>query len=186
LQGSTRFELSPDERSVLIDLLCLAGDDDGFIRANPETTYPEPYLAHLLNIEVELLKRAVKKCVAVGKLTLMPDGILYVNSWKDYQLDPRRKREVMEGESPGPRIASSLNTNSPNTNSSRKENLDLDDTERSAFPPSHAASAHARPSDTKTGVYMGGIGPDCRVFDVLAGMAIYNILNTKEMRKWTN
>jgi hypothetical protein len=132
LQGSTRFELSPDERSVFIDLLCLAGDDDGFIRANPETTYPEPYLAHLLNIEVELLKRAVKKCIAVGKLTLMPDGILYVNSWKDYQLDPRRKREVMEGESPRPRITSSLNTNSPNTNSSRKENLDLDDTERSA------------------------------------------------------
>lgn len=51
-----------------------------------------------------------------------------------------------------------------------------------AFPPSHATRVHAWPSDTKTGVYMGGIGPACRVIDVFASMAISNILNTNEIR----
>ena len=58
--------------------------------------------------------------------------------------------------------------------------------ETSAFPPSHAIYIHAQSSDTDSDAYMGGIGPGCRVFDVFADMTIFNILNTKEMRKWTN
>jgi len=43
LMGSTRWELDPAERSIFIDFLCLAGADDGFIRANPETPSRRPY-----------------------------------------------------------------------------------------------------------------------------------------------
>jgi len=50
------------------------------------------------------------------------------------------------------------------------------------FSPFRAARSHARPSDTLSVVHMGGIDPDCRVFDVSAGMAISNILNTKEIQ----
>jgi len=50
----------------------------------------------------------------------------------------------------------------------------------------HAARSRARPSDTLSVAYMGGIGLDCRLFDAFAGKVFSNILNTKEMRKWTN
>ena len=98
LQGSTRFELDPDERSVFVDFLCLGAADDGFIRANPTTPYPIKYLAVILQVPEELLVRTIEKCIALGKLKRFDDGILYVLSWADYQLDPRRKREVMEGQ----------------------------------------------------------------------------------------
>jgi len=97
LQGSTRWELDPAERSVFIDFLCLAGDDDGFIRANPETPYPTQYLAHVLNISVELLTSTVEKCIAAGKITRDSNGCLFIANWKAYQLPPRTKRFLMEG-----------------------------------------------------------------------------------------
>jgi len=119
LMGSTRWELDPGERSVFIDFLCLAGADDGYIRANPTTPYPLEYLAGMLQAPLELISRTIEKCVAVGKLTRSEDGILFISSWKDYQLDPRRRRELMqEGKVRG-----------------REENLDLDDTERSGGNP---------------------------------------------------
>jgi len=73
----------------------MAGGDDGFIRANPETPYPDRYLANLLNIELELWERTIRKCVSVGKIIRMEDGVLYVASWKDYKLAPRTKRWLM-------------------------------------------------------------------------------------------
>jgi len=117
LMGSTRWELDPGERSVFIDFLCLAAADDGFIRANPLTPYPIAYLAATLQAPAELISRTIEKCIEVGKVVRLENGILYIANWKDYQLDPRRKREVMEGAKDDHR---------------EKEKLDLDDTERSA------------------------------------------------------
>jgi hypothetical protein len=74
----------------------MAGGDDGFIRANPETPYPDRYLANLLNIEIELWERTIRKCVSVGKIIRMEDGILYVASWQDYRIPTRTKRWLMK------------------------------------------------------------------------------------------
>lgn len=96
LMGSTRWELTPAERSVFIDFLCLAGADDGFIRANPSTPYPIEYLAGMLQAPAELIRETIEKCIAVDKITRLEDGILYINSWGDYQLASRSKRKLME------------------------------------------------------------------------------------------
>jgi hypothetical protein len=122
LQGSTRWELDPAERSVFIDFLCLAGADDGFIRANPVTPYPLEYLSGMLQAPLELILRTIEKCIAVGKLVRLKNGVLYISNWKDYQLCPRSKRKLMEDST----------DNQESREEERKENLDLDDTERSA------------------------------------------------------
>jgi hypothetical protein len=144
LMGSTRWELDPAERGVFIDLLCLAGGDDGFIRANPTTPYPPEYLAHLLNVPLELLQRTVDKCVAVGKLSRLDDGLLYINSWDEYSLDSRRKREVMAAAKPDPEPDHDPDGHDPDPAPSNpppetlkqpeeeKNTHTLDDTERSA------------------------------------------------------
>jgi len=126
--GSTRWELDPGERSVFIDFLCLAGADDGFIRANPTTAYPIEYLAGMLQAPAELILRTIEKCILVGKITRLKDGVFYINSWKDYQLDPRRKRELMHEGPDDAHLSSSLDSRKEG----REEILDLDDTERSA------------------------------------------------------
>jgi hypothetical protein len=117
LMGSTRWELSPAERSVFIDFLCLASADDGFIRANPTTPYPIEYLAGLLQAPAELIREAIEKCIAVGKITRLEDGIMFINSWPDYQIAPREKRRIMQDK----------------PEDGKTDTLDLDDTERSSY-----------------------------------------------------
>ena len=96
LQGSTRWELEPAERLVFIDFLCLAGDDDGHIRANSEMPYSPQYLAHILNVSIEVLTSTVEKCITAGKITRDNNGCLSICNWKAYQLPPRTKRWLME------------------------------------------------------------------------------------------
>lgn len=95
LWGSTRIELNPGERSVWVDLLCIAGNDDGFIRANPETPYGREQLAGMLCLPLELLNSAIEKCIKYGKLGMDDGGILRVLSWEDYQLGPRYKKRLL-------------------------------------------------------------------------------------------
>lgn len=102
LMGSTRFELEPGERSVFLDFLCLAGNDDGFIRANPETPYPNAYLANTLRVPIELLERTIQKCQAVGKLCHDEHDCLYICNWNEYQLTERHKRRLMDVDRPQP------------------------------------------------------------------------------------
>lgn len=100
LYGSTREELEADECSVWIDLLALAGKDDGFIRANEGFPYSEARLAGLLGRPEELVHRTIEKCIKTftanpderPKLTRLPDGTLYVTNWAEYQLSDRHAR----------------------------------------------------------------------------------------------
>jgi hypothetical protein len=131
LMGSTRWELDSAERGVFIDFLCLAGADDGFIRANPTTPYPVEYLAGMLQVPVDLVLRTIEKCVAVGKLTRFEDGVLFITSWEAYTLNPRSKRKLMDGASSGPPSSNNLDSKYP-----REEIPTLrDSTERSALNP---------------------------------------------------
>uniref|UniRef100_A0A6M3JM83 Putative DNA replication protein n=1 Tax=viral metagenome TaxID=1070528 RepID=A0A6M3JM83_9ZZZZ len=94
LFGSTRIELAPDERSVWLDLLAIASKNDGYIRANATTPYPESQLAGLLVIEVELLKRTIEKCIKYNKISLTKEGTYFVDNWDKYQLSKRHQRRL--------------------------------------------------------------------------------------------
>jgi hypothetical protein len=75
LDGTTRDELEPDERSVWCDIMALAGraNDHGWVHA-PVSSWPR-----LLNISKELRDRTITKCTAVGKITVEGDHVLVVN-----------------------------------------------------------------------------------------------------------
>ena len=97
LFGSTRIELSPEERGVWIDLIALASKDDGYIRANQGCPYPLEQLAGMLIVPKEVLEKTINKCLEpnVGKLEKLPDGTLKIKSWEKYELSKRHKRRII-------------------------------------------------------------------------------------------
>ena len=96
LFGSTRLELNPAERSVFVDLLALAGKDDGYIRANVNMPYNLRQLAGLLNVDVGLLTTTIKKCKETGKIEEPAEGIYKIKNWTEYQLSKRHKERFGE------------------------------------------------------------------------------------------
>ena len=97
LWGSTRHELEPAERSVFVDLLCLAGNDDGLIQANPETPYPHAQLAAMFCVPLEVLESTLRKCLdpKIAKLQEVRPGIYYVVNWEAYSLSTSRKKAAI-------------------------------------------------------------------------------------------
>lgn len=89
INGSTRSDLEPDERSVWNDLMCMAGlsrgGREGFIEQAVGVPYASDRLASMLVIPRELLDRTTEKCVLEGRLTRLPDGTLYITNWDKYQ-----------------------------------------------------------------------------------------------------
>lgn len=94
LWGSTRHELSHEERAIFVDLLALAAKDDGFIRANEMTPYPIEQLAGMLQASKELVANALSKCIKYEKLS-ENKGIYFVNNWQEYRLSQRHKKRVI-------------------------------------------------------------------------------------------
>lgn len=94
LFGSTRIELTPEERGVWIDLLAIAAKDNGHIRANEGVPYPLDQLAGLLRVPEPLLKRTITKCLRRKKLARMKDRTLYICNWDKYQFTDRHKRRI--------------------------------------------------------------------------------------------
>lgn len=83
LLGSTRYELTPAERSIWTDFLALAGlyhkdgKREGKIPADLRA------LARTLNVDQALLQRAITKFEAHGKIQVEEDGIRLIN-WQKY------------------------------------------------------------------------------------------------------
>jgi hypothetical protein len=94
LFGSARLELSIEQRSVFIDLICLARKDNGFIRANEGIAYPAAQLAGFLCVPESLIVATIDRCIEVGKLERLPDKTLYITSWEKFQLTPRHIRRL--------------------------------------------------------------------------------------------
>lgn len=87
LWGSMRIEFSIQERAIWVDLLSIAGLDDGFIRANEDTAYPISQLAGMLIIPETMLEKAIEKFIQKGKITRDPKThILRIAKWDKYQL----------------------------------------------------------------------------------------------------
>jgi hypothetical protein len=94
LFGSTRIELSLEQRSVWVDLLTLAGKDSGFIRANEGVPYPPEQMAGMLRVPLDVLVKTIDRCLETGKLKQLPDDTLYVASWESYSLTPQYRRRL--------------------------------------------------------------------------------------------
>ena len=97
--GSMRIEFNTEERGVWVDLMCLAGKDDGFIRANEDIAYPYTQLAGMLIIPEDLLIKTIEKFIKAKKLTLKKNGVLYITEWEKYQLSRTAKYYTEKGRS---------------------------------------------------------------------------------------
>lgn len=90
LLGSTRWELTAEQRAVWIDLLAKASKDNipGQI-----VYYSLEQLAQQFNINLGLLESTIKRCVEKKKIKLFPkkEKILILN-WKLYQSEYERQK----------------------------------------------------------------------------------------------
>jgi hypothetical protein len=102
LVGSTRLELTLEQRGVWIDLLALAAKDSGFIRANEVVPYPLDQLASLLRVPEPVLQETIARCIETSKLERLSDGTLYVVSWAKYSLTGRYRRRLAATPPPDP------------------------------------------------------------------------------------
>jgi len=93
LEGSIRYQLEPDERSVWYDLMNFAAicSNGGAIADRDNRPYPHGYIANRLNIPLELLERALKKCIAEKRITEDKSGI-HLTHWKLYQSEYDRTK----------------------------------------------------------------------------------------------
>ena len=103
LLGSTRHELTHEERAIWTDLLALSKKDQGYIRANEGVPYPLEQLSGMLMSQFDtfektlgLVTRVIEKCLspAIGKLKKMKGGTLFVLSHEGYLLSDRWEREL--------------------------------------------------------------------------------------------
>jgi hypothetical protein len=101
LYGSTRIELTLEQRAIFVDLLALAGKDEGFIRANVEIPYPIEQLAGLIAVSPDLLSRTIERCIETGKIERLPNGTLRIVNWERFKLT-RQYRHRLENPSPLP------------------------------------------------------------------------------------
>lgn len=99
LHGSIRWQLTPEERSVWADLLCLAGEcnREGEIADNDGRALPRSFIANRLNIPLELLDVAIKKCEEEGRV-IEKSGILVITNWAAYQSEYSRQKKYRKPE----------------------------------------------------------------------------------------
>ena len=92
LQGSIRKDLSPAERSVWADLLDLCGlcRRWGVVERSEGLPYTDEEFAQMFITPVPVIKSAISKCVAEGRLRRGPAGELVVNHWDKYQANESR------------------------------------------------------------------------------------------------
>jgi hypothetical protein len=90
LLGSTRYELTAEQRAVWIDLLAKASKSKVLGQIN---FYSLEQLAQQFNISLELLENTIKRCVEEKKIKFFSKKrkILILN-WKEYQSEYQRQR----------------------------------------------------------------------------------------------
>ena len=105
LYGSIRFDLTPEQRSVFVDLCALARQSRNppWIQANPDVAYPHEWLANTLNIPLELLKTTLEKLEQQKRIEQNGNGIKVLKF--EYYQDPmasRRESKEPAGEPESP------------------------------------------------------------------------------------
>ena len=98
IKGSIRIALTPEQRSVWIDLLALAADcrmRDGTLRFAEGKPMGRDYIANVLRIPLELLNTAIEACCDDRnvnddrhRLEVWDDGTIEIVNWNRYQSIP--------------------------------------------------------------------------------------------------
>jgi len=98
LDGSIRYQLEPDERGVWYDLLNFSAicADPGKIADKDGRPYPHSFIANRLNITLELLELALKKCVDEGRIQEVDGGVIVITNWAAYQSEYQRQKPYRE------------------------------------------------------------------------------------------
>jgi hypothetical protein len=94
LFGSTRIELTNEQRAIFIDLVAVGAKDSGYIRANETTPYPLEQLAGFLRLDLDVLKETIERCIDTGKIERLPNGILRIVNWETYALSRQYRGRV--------------------------------------------------------------------------------------------
>lgn len=101
LEGSIRFDLTPAQRSVFLDLCALARESRNppWVQANETTAYPHSWLASKLNIPLALLEKTIKICKDQQRISENTTGIKvlkfhYYQSERPYQSKPKSTNEL--------------------------------------------------------------------------------------------
>lgn len=101
LQGTIRFQLTAEQRSLWADLLAMAGASriPGVI-ASGETNgipdaYPPDYLANLLRCEEKFLKDALKIFEKQDRISL-ESGVITITNWHRYQSEYQRQAKYQK------------------------------------------------------------------------------------------
>ena len=97
LDGSIRYQLEPDERGVWYDLLNFSAicSEPGIIADKDGRAYPMSFIANRLNISLELLEQALKKCTEEGRIA-DGNGVLRITNWGAYQSEYQRQKPYRE------------------------------------------------------------------------------------------
>lgn len=133
LTGGIREQLTPAERGVWADLLCMASESRvrGVICRSKGIGYTREALASSLSVPVELLNSTIEKCLLdrnaddeIYRLSLEEDGSIIVGNWDKYQhydgASKKRLRETsQERELREERIALQWNRTHPETAGAR-------------------------------------------------------------------
>jgi len=94
LRGTCFTELDEAERFIWFGFLLLAGDSayPGIICATEQMGYSNEQIADLLKTSPELIKKATKKMIKYGKITVDDNGKIVICKWKIYQSEYQRQR----------------------------------------------------------------------------------------------
>lgn len=94
INGSIRYQLEPDERSVWYDLLNFAAicNNDGIIADRDKRSFPISFVANRLNISQELLERSLEKFKTEGRVSIDDHGI-HIAKWSTYQSEYSRLKK---------------------------------------------------------------------------------------------
>lgn len=106
LEGSIRFDLTPAQRSVFLDLCALARESRNppMVQANETTAYPHSWLASKLNIPLELLEETLRICIEQKRISENTTGIKvlkfqYYQSRQEKPSGERKPSQKKRGES---------------------------------------------------------------------------------------
>lgn len=86
--GSTFKELDAEARAVWFSLLPLAGMNtpEGCVSAfNGTVAMSDDQLAEILRLDIAMIKRGLKRLADVGKVEILPSGVVRVCKWGHYQ-----------------------------------------------------------------------------------------------------
>ena len=96
LHGSTFKELTAAERGIWFSLLPLAGTGvppEGQIKVSDEYGYSTKQLASLLYVDINVLENALKRLVAVSKITISASDVITIQNWQRYQTEYSRQKK---------------------------------------------------------------------------------------------